>query len=409
MQSPSIVGLCAALWVIVPLLGCADHRISLDEFLAMQQQMRQASPTSQPASTQPSTTQPVTSQPETTQPDTLADRFLEPYHVGPSDVLIVTLTTVAQPVATPSVQARVNRDGDVELPMVGKVKVAGLALEDVERTIQQAYAPKIFREALIHVEVMAPDNTEVLVVGAVTAPGLIRLRRTERNLLYAIVGAGGVSNIASGKVTLKRVRRPGEEVTLTLTEPDQLRASLTLPPLERGDIVTVHAATPNAIFVGGLVAAPRPQVYPQGVTMTVLQALAASGGLRVDVTPREATLIRRMPDGRDVHVRLNLDRLTTGRDPNIELAAGDILWVPDTLETRCQDWFNRNIFFRAGVGLTANVNYNVEGLDYLNNNARQAQNGGTGGGSTQDTFDPFGYLTRNNALQNITQMQQSTP
>ena len=112
-----------------------------------------------------------------------------------------------------------------------------------------------------------------------------------------------------------------------------MQAALSLDPLENGDIVTVHAATPNTVFVGGLVNVPRPQMYPQGVEMTVLQAIAGAAGLRTDVTPREATLIRRMPDGTDAHVRLNLDRITRGQDPNLVLAAGDILWVPDTLET----------------------------------------------------------------------------
>ncbi len=98
---------------------------------------------------------------------------------------------------------------------------------------------------------MAVDTTNVLVVGAVAAPGLVPLRRTERNMLFAIVGAGGISEIASGQATLHRIRTPTDEVTLNLTDPIQLRDALALKPLKQGDIVYVYAAQPNTVFGGG--------------------------------------------------------------------------------------------------------------------------------------------------------------
>ncbi len=375
--------------------GCEDNRISLNQFLELQQKMRQVGSTTQPSSTQPST-QPSASQPVASES---VDRHLGPYRVGPGDVLTLTLTTSAQPALTPPVQVRVDRMGEIELPLVGKIKLAGLELEDVERVVQQAHVPKIYKDLVVHAELFAPDNTNVLVTGAVTNPGLVQLKRTQRNLLFAIVGAGGVSNMASGSVTLRRIRRPNESVTLDLLDPDQLKTALALAPLEHGDMVTVQAAVPNTIFVGGLVTAPRPQTYPPGVRMTILQAIAASGGLRTDVTPTEATLIRRMPDGRDVHVKLELDRLVKGKDPNIDLAAGDILWVPETFATKVQDWVNKNIFFRAGFVATANVSYDASALEYMNTNAKMAQQGYSG--NLQDQFDPFGFITRSNLMQSI--------
>jgi len=241
------------------------------------------------------------------------------------------------------------------------------------------------------------------VVGAVTTPGLIRLRRTERNLLYAIASAGGLTDMTSGRATLRRIRNPDQPVTLDLTEPAELEAALALAPLENGDIISV-AADPNTVFVGGLVNAPRPQTYPPGAPISVLQALAASGGLRTDVTPTEATLIRHMPDGRDVHVKIDIRRLQTAKDPNIQLAAGDILWVPDTVGTIVQDWINRNIYIRAGA--SANVNYNVSGIEFLN---RRSQQAGRFGSDLQSQFDPFGFLTQNALLQTINTRTATPP
>ncbi len=187
---------------------------------------------------------------------------------------------------------------------------------------------------------------------AVAAPGMVMLPRHQRNLLYAVLSAGGVSSEASGMVSLKRIRRGGETVVVNLTDPVELEAALALDPLENGDIIAVETAFPNTIFVGGLVNAPAPQSYPPGVEISFLQALASAGGLRTDIYPKNGLLIRRMSDDRDIRVKLDLQRLGDGEDENFMLASGDILWVPETNATKFQDFANRTFFFRAGVSVT---------------------------------------------------------
>jgi protein involved in polysaccharide export with SLBB domain len=195
---------------------------------------------------------------------------------------------------------------------------------------------------------------------------------------------------------LKRIRS-SEEVSLNIYNPQDLKKAIAMTPLENGDIINVQAATPNIVFVGGLVNAPQAQSYPAGTQMTILQALAASGGLRSDLFPHEGTLIRRMPDGHDVQVKLDLDRIQNGKDANITLAAGDILWVPFTWDTRAEDWINRNIYLRAG----ASVNYNVSGVEYMNRQVQQSGGSRSSGNNLQNSFDPFGFLNQNNALSNL--------
>ncbi len=358
--------------------GCRkDHRISLDQLLEIQKQS-------------------ALSEAETLEslPPPAVDEHLGPYKVGPSDILRITLST-SQGAAIPPIQVRVDRGGMVDLPVIGAVAVGGKELEDIEDVIRSGYVPRVYADGVVHVELFAPETTNVLVVGAVTAPGFVPLRRTERNMLYAIVGAGGVSADASGKATLRRVRHPGVMQSYELTNPVEVNEALALEPLETGDIITVEAATPNTVFVGGLVNRPAAQFYPAGTQVTVLQALAGAYGLRTDVTPPEATLIRRMPDGSDLHVKLDMARITRGEDANIALAAGDILWVPETFGTKVQDFINKNIFMRAGVSVT----YNVSGIEFLNRHSQQSA--GVGGRSLENSFDPLGFLGRNSLLQNI--------
>jgi len=324
----------------------------------------------------------------------LIDEQLGPFVTGPGDVISVTVSGPDPAPLLPAVQVRVDRNGEIFLPMVGKVDVAAMELEDVEKAIHKAFVPAFMRDASVFVDLLREGTTEVLVRGAVQAPGLVPLRRTQRNLLFAIVLAGGVSDMASGRVILRRIRNPAEEFVVDLTNPAGMRDALAQAPLERGDIVLVESAPPNTIFVQGLVYNSRPQQYSQGVKVTVLQALAAAGGLRDDLTPREATLIRHMPDGTDRHVKLDLDKIRSGQDENLLLAAGDILNVPHSLETRAQDFINRNFFFRAGVS----VNYSITGEEYMN---RQDQQSGSSGDNLQDQFDPFGFLSQNQSLNSL--------
>lgn len=382
--------LVAILFAVGMQTGCQEHRISYSQFLAMQQQ-----PFVAPESPAPD---PVANQQTT---ERLNSNF-GPYRVGSGDIIGLTVLGSEGAPLFPVIQTRVDRNGEVDLPLVGATAVADMELQDVEKAIHKKYVPGVVRECVVHAVLVAPETTNVLVVGAVTAPGLVPLRRTERNLLHAIVGAGGVTELASGMATLRRIRRVEEITTVNLTDAVQLAGALALDPLEPGDIVYVHAANPNIVYIGGLVNRPSTQTYPSGTERNILQALAAAGGVRTDVFPREGTLIRRMPDGKDVYVKLSLNRLATGKDPNIALAAGDILWVPETVGTRVQDWVNRNVFFRAG----ATVTYSATGVEYLN---RPAQQSGGASSNLQDQFDPLGFLTRNTLLQQINQREANQP
>ncbi|MCH7873573.1 MAG: polysaccharide biosynthesis/export family protein [Planctomycetes bacterium] len=372
-----VVGLIGVLPV-----GCSDHRISLAKFMEIQNR----APVEAPAPTQE----------ELRTISELIDRQLGPERVGPEDVLLISFTSMEAVALLAPLSVRVDRNGEIDLPLVGAVQVGGLELEDVDDRVRNAYVPSVFRDAVVFVGLVAPKVTNVVVRGAVAAPGLVPLRRTERNLLFAVMGAGGSAELASGEVTLQRVRRASESVRLNLRDPKDLQTALSLDPLEDGDIVTVHAAMPNTIFVGGLVTAPRSQTYTSGVKMNVLQVLAAAGGLRTDISPKEGTLIRRMPDGKDLQVKLNLDRIASGRDPNFLLAPGDILWVPYTWATRIQEFFSRNVFLTAG----ATVSYTATGIDFLNRRQLQSLRSFRGG-TVEDTLDPFGFINSGAAQSTI--------
>ena len=112
-----------------------------------------------------------------------------------------------------------------------------MTLEEVEKAIQQAHVPKYHVQATVYVQVVKPATIDVLVRGAAATPGLVELRRSERNLRFAIARAGGSSPAASGVVTVRRVREPETNITLDLQKPADLRIAMAMEPLEHGDII----------------------------------------------------------------------------------------------------------------------------------------------------------------------------
>ncbi len=367
--------------------GCGDQRISIDEFVAMQREIDDR-PAAEP-----------TTQPAESRGDIWSRHAFVPYHVGSNDVLAVALTGIEMPTGTTVVQTRIDANGEISLPMAGAVKVGGLTLQDVERAITDRYVPSFIKVLSVNVQVIEYETTDVLVLGAVATPGLLPLPNNERDLLHAVARAGGVSFTASGRITLKRVRRPTEEITLNVLDPAELEAAFALEPLESGDIVEVEAAEPSVVYVVGLVNAPGMKLFTPGTKINLLQLLAASGGVITAVAPKEATLIRRMPNGENVRVKIDLDRLwKDGSYPNITLAAGDIFEVPETAGTKALAWAHQNLFFRAGISVTGGVNasYNASAIDWLNRRdlqkGRFGQSGLGGGGTLQDQFDPFGFF-----------------
>lgn len=317
--------------------------------------------------------------------------FHRPYRVGPSDILRVSMTglTGVEMLTEPTeVLARVNRLGYINLPLVGSVKVGEREIEDVEQAIHDAYVPKFVASLGLSVELHEYSTTDVVVVGAALLPGIVKLNRCQRDVLHAVVLAGGMTQDASGTLVLQRIRNPRDKIELNVRNTNHLKTVLALDPLESGDVINVVAAQPNTVFVGGLVNNPGPKEFPQGTKVNALQALAAGGGVIEAVLPTEATLIRRMQSGEDAFVRIDLEKTKQGRDPNIELAAGDILWVPETVGTRIMDFVNRTFFLRAGMTVT----YNVTGLEFLNRRGLQGSRTGGGGNNLQNTVDPLGFL-----------------
>ncbi len=290
--------------------------------------------------------------PAVVKPEELALADVQPYQVVDGDVLAITLLGLREDRYEPvNLEFRVHDDGTIVFPIVGKIEVAGLTLGGVEQAIVTAHAD-VVKDLAVYVRLAGAESTTVLVQGAVTQPGLIELPGDQRNVVYAVSQAGGFQMDSSGLVRLRPIRADREPLVFDFNNINDVRRALSAAPLESGDVVMVAAAPQDVVYVIGLVNAPGVVSVPRSGEVSLVRALAASGGLRDFLDPPEATLWRRLPNGNQVRVKLELDKIMNGERPDVALAAGDVLDVPHTPETRFREWLAANLKF-GPFGVTA--------------------------------------------------------
>lgn len=268
---------------------------------------------------------------------------VQPYTLGPGDVISLRLIGLESDYSQHEFTARVHDDGVISLPLVGELQASGLTLGQLEQTVQAAYVPDYVKRAAVFAELVLPETTTVVVVGAAAEPGVVSLRRNQCNVLYALAKAGGFGLASSGRVCVQPIRTDREPVTYDFTRINDLRHVLLGPSLESGDLVFVEPAEASQVYLTGLVQVPGPIPIPSESRTSLMRAIAAAGGLVDFLAPTEATLWRKLADGRQVRVEVDLEGVLAGTFPDFDLQPGDIVDIPHTAATRFRQWFAQNI------------------------------------------------------------------
>jgi polysaccharide export outer membrane protein len=87
----------------------------------------------------------------------------------------------------------VDREGYISFPVLGRLRVQGLTLAEVERLVTEGTKPYL-KDAVVNVRFM---NFKVTVTGEVARPGVIRVSNQRMTLLEAIGNAGDFTPYAN--------------------------------------------------------------------------------------------------------------------------------------------------------------------------------------------------------------------
>lgn len=102
----------------------------------------------------------------------------------------------------------VDSKGDIDFPVVGKIRVAGMTREEIEVTIKDILVSnKLLNDAVVTCEVL---NQFVNVLGDVKAPGRIQIEKDNLSIVEAIAKCGDL-NITGERKTVMVIRQEGEQ------------------------------------------------------------------------------------------------------------------------------------------------------------------------------------------------------
>ena len=202
------------------------------------------------------------------------------YTVGPTDILKVVVFN--EPDLTVSV--RIDDDGSIAYPLLGRLAVGGRTVRDIEDMLRKLLLDGYVRNPQITVEVEQFRSRTIFIVGEVRNGGKYPLQG-EMTLLEVLALAGSVTPEASSEIS---VLRPKSKTIVGPASPDDaveiLRANLedmktgkmsANIPLQDGD--TIYVPPAERFYVSGLIRNPGSFKYVRGIT--VQQAIAVAGGL----------------------------------------------------------------------------------------------------------------------------------
>ena len=125
-------------------------------------------------------------------PSINASLYMGPTIVEPGDMLELKFAHKAEWNQT----VRVRGDGCVAVPVFGDLRVAGFTLPELQRTLEERYAPVLVEPDLsINLTDLPTAGTEsgggIVISGEVTRPGQVGLRGERLTLVEALARAGG--------------------------------------------------------------------------------------------------------------------------------------------------------------------------------------------------------------------------
>lgn len=184
------------------------------------------------------------------------------------------------------VKTTINRDGQIHLPRIGAVNLAGVRSADADNVVRAAVA-RYYKDFQLNVTHGRLRGMTVYVVGQARKPGAYTVSGVS-TVISAMMASGGPNQNGSlRRVQVKRADKVVAELDLYAFLAKGDKGSDI--KLQDGDTVVIPAAKGYVALVGKV---STPAVYELGVDETIDSLLGTAGGLPVMADPKRATLER---------------------------------------------------------------------------------------------------------------------
>lgn len=264
------------------------------------------------------------------------------YLLGPDDQITIRVLQAPEIADKP---VRIDLNGNIDLPFVGKVHAAGLTIEALRKDLA-TQLESIIRDPQVTVSVEEFRSQPVSVVGAVNTPGVLQLRG-HKTLIEMLTMAGGLradsGSFANITRDLKwgRLPLPGAQddstgrystasvdLKLMMDAKDPSQNIVVCPD----DVITVPRA--QMIYVIGEVLKTGGYLLSDRENMSLLEALSLAGGVNRTASPQHARVLRARDGAQREEIPVDLTKIFEGKAHDFELRAQDILFVPSSATKR---------------------------------------------------------------------------
>lgn len=240
------------------------------------------------------------------------------YVLGSGDVLRISV--YQNPDLT--LDARVSEVGTVSYPLLGTIKIGGLAVSAAEKKIADGLREGNFiKQPQVSIFVAQVKGNQVSVLGMVSRPGRYPLEHTNTRLSEVMAQAGGVVIGSGSDTVIVTGTRKGQPFRAEVDFPQIFAANSTVEDLVLQNDDTVYVDRLPYFYVYGEVQSPGTK--PLQRDMTLIQALASAGGLNLRGTEKGIRVHRRDPATGQVRV------VQPGM--NDKLQRDDVVYVKESL------------------------------------------------------------------------------
>lgn len=222
-----------------------------------------------------------------------------------------------------STKTRITGSGDIYLPLIDYVHVAGLTTDEAQELIQKRLQDGGFVRSP-HVSIFVDESASqaIMMVGEVNHPGPYPAIG-DRHLFDMISAAGGLTDKAGRVVTIAHRDDPDHKVSLQLSAnlAEDTQNNVEVLP---GDTIIVSRA--GIVYVVGDVQRPSGFLI-EDASLSVLKALALAGGSNRTASLNKTKILRQTPNGYQ-EIAIPLKKILYAKAPDVPLVKGDVLFVP---------------------------------------------------------------------------------
>ncbi len=240
------------------------------------------------------------------------------YRLGPGDQIRISVYQSPDL----SLETRLSDRGEISYPLLGSLRLGGRTIHEAESLIAQGLkAGELLRNPQVTLILMEVRGNMVNVLGQVTTPGRYPLLAGETRLSDVIATAGGIASPAGSDVVTVIGIRNGQPFRRRIDLPQVFSTADRAGDLilQANDVVFVDRAP--LFYIYGEV--QRPGQYRIDRSMTLLQGLAAGGGLTLRGSDKGIRMHRRNKDSAKTEIlQPEMDEM---------LRDGDVIYVRESL------------------------------------------------------------------------------